>query len=326
MGKSVERVMIPQDEISTINRRVISRYIKITNRNVGSHSIDIAPSDTTTNGSNPFEVPPDFIKLPEQSRDVRVFDDSEYPSELPSSDGLLAAQTLEAPRPRPETSNVNEIIVNPPEIAVSGLTKLRGFARNAKSGLLSLKQKASDAYTVANIKLMTMGVKDEKSAIGPAEKKTSHKKLYLGLGSLAVLGLGVYAASKGFSSGTSHRNTQEALPLLPAAPKIPHAVHDSIPPLSTPIDTVPHEPVVRHLSKAGHAVTKIQETKETLKFHGDTMWNHMHDRLREKLGREPSNSMIARATNKALHFNHISPTDARHMNIGDSFKMPNKLI
>lgn len=65
---------------------------------------------------------------------------------------------------------------------------------------------------------------------------------------------------------------------------------------------------------------------ESLEFKGNNIWSDVEKNLKVKLGYQPSDSQIAKATNHVLQINGLSGHDARHLPVGFSYKIPNNLL
>lgn len=71
---------------------------------------------------------------------------------------------------------------------------------------------------------------------------------------------------------------------------------------------------------------------QELNHYGDTIWDHVEDTLRKRLGREPSDAEVRIATDKVLDINGLRwngggwGVDAHKLPVGFDFKMPRRLL
>jgi len=160
-----------------------------------------------------------------------------------------------------------------------------------------------------------------------AEHKTARKRIaFAALGGLAVAAA-AYTAHKtglGFGTSRSHETVQQTLPIKAT----PHHAVESIQPRLVPAAPV-HAPI-RHTAPAVHhhavhrAAAHVKYQTEALKFRGDTVWNHVQARIQAKYGhlsQAKLTELTAQFTNKTLGLNHLTSAAARHMSLGQKFKI-----
>ena len=176
---------------------------------------------------------------------------------------------------------------------------------------------------------LTRGIEKEQETEEPtsqltenySEKRRNWKKPAIALGSLALAGVAVYTASKtGIhfpSSGHSHEALQQAVPS-----KVPHQTNEAIQNhhLASAAKTA-----VQHKSAISHQIAHQLPAHrvESLNHPGDTIYNHVHQRVLAKyhnLSQEKIKEYTDKFSLMTVKLNHLSNWQVHHMRIGQKFK------
>jgi len=144
---------------------------------------------------------------------------------------------------------------------------------------------------------------------------------------LVALSFGLaYLTTRGYG----HFHQEHFADVVPAPAPQPHnvtAVGGNIPTFPTPLKGHP-QPAQSVTEHAARTIVKAKDVKETIKFHGDTIWSHVEERVKEKyhnLSSQKIGQMTLRLTKLTLRRNHMTGADARNMEIGDSFYLADQL-
>jgi hypothetical protein len=291
-----ELLMTDEDVIQeTISPAGLSPAVRHILRGMGRLSTEQSVEESSNIGTGSLEA------LDDTDRNSSVPMAPRLEAILPNTAVQAAAseiQSFETATPAPETSETATII-DAEEIGPRGLAK---YLRRAKQSIPA----AASALA-----------KTSKDLLTSKEHKTE-RRAAAAIGSLAV----GYMVHKGIIptpdvfAGHSH----EAAPV----PR-PHSAAPELAPSLHALTTQLHyhaQPVIEHTAKV---VEKVKHYKETINYHGDSIWNHVRYDLRAKLGHNPSDSLVQKVTGRVLRANHMSWADARHMLNGRSFNMLSSL-
>lgn len=205
-------------------------------------------------------------------------------------------------------------------IAIGGLGALVSAGRLARRGASQTIDKVSDIYSLSGIYIDSAREKVA-SALTAPEHKTKRRLAGAAIGALALAGT-TYLVYKGLAPNNHsqvHETAQQAIPS-----KAP-AHHAEVLQPATPAKSPAGHPVAHHAAKAA---AKAKQYKESLKYQGDTIWSHIQHRVQahyHNLSQHKLAELTAKYTKQTLRLNHMSPAEARHMNVGDSFITPNQL-
>jgi hypothetical protein len=204
------------------------------------------------------------------------------------------------------------------KLAASGLKRVAKAVKSAGSTV-------TDKYYGANavIANTVTGIHSVGEKLSKLESKTNRSRIIKGIGGLALLGVASYATYRGISlleSSHSHQAAHEtAQQLLPS--KAPHSLPEAIhhqPHQATA--TVPHQP--RLTTAANHIHHPIHRV-ETLDHPGDTIYNHVHQRVLAKyhnLSQQKIKQLTDHFSVMTVKLNHLSDWQVHRMKVGQKFK------
>ncbi|MBX4197397.1 hypothetical protein KW801_02475 [Candidatus Saccharibacteria bacterium] len=204
-----------------------------------------------------------------------------------------------------------------------------GGVKRALAKANQLRMAAGDRFNLYSGQAIDRAVSAVKE-ISSAEHQTARRRTAKAVGGLALTAAAAFGVYKGYSALIDHNHANQAQDAYLTMPAKPRYSVEIIPthaqPVAEAVQAPVHQaPVAVHVHPVHRVVASVKAQTDSLKFNGDSIWSHVQDKVRAKYGSHNLTELTRKFTDKTLKLNHLNWSDAKHMSVGQKFKLPSQL-